>query len=64
MSAVITDFFTQQTGTDTELNFFQWSPLRQEPEAPFNNATSRVLWREPPAEVGGLQVAGFKMPLY
>jgi hypothetical protein len=26
-----------------------WSPLRQEPEAPFDNATSRGLRREPPA---------------
>jgi hypothetical protein len=32
----------------------------QEPEAPFNNATSRVLRRDPPAGAGGLQVAGLK----
>ena len=44
----------------------EWSPLRskmtfrlQEPEAPFNNATSRVQRREPPAGAGGSQVAGF-----
>jgi len=37
----------------------EWSPLQQEPEAPFNNATSRVQRREPPAGAGGLQVAGF-----
>jgi hypothetical protein len=37
----------------------EWSPLRQEPEAPFNNATSRVQRRNPPAGAGGLQVAGF-----
>ena len=37
----------------------EWSPLQQEPEAPFNNATSRVLRRDPPAGAGGLQVAGF-----
>jgi hypothetical protein len=33
----------------------------QEPEAPFNNATSRVLRREPPAGAGGLQVAGLNI---
>ena len=37
----------------------QWSPLRQEPEAPQNNATSRGLHRiPPPAEAGGFQTAG------
>ena len=29
---------------------YEWSPLRQEPEAPFNNATSHVLRRNPQAE--------------
>jgi len=33
--------------------FIKWSPLRQELEAPFNNATSRGLRREPPAGVYG-----------
>ena len=37
----------------------KWSSLRQEPEAPINNATSRGPRREPPAGAGGLQVAGF-----
>ena len=32
---------------------------RQEPEAPFNNATSRGLRREPRGGAGELQVAGF-----
>jgi len=37
----------------------EWSPLRQEPEAPQNNATSRGLHRiPPPAEAGGFQTAG------
>src|SRR5574337_1175727 len=36
------------------------APLRQEPEDPFNNATSRGLRREPPAGAGGLQVADRK----
>jgi hypothetical protein len=40
-------------------NAAEWSPHWQEPEALFNNATSRVLRREPPAGAGGLQVAGF-----
>ena len=30
---------------------FQWSPIRQEQEAPYNNATSRELWRIPPPAV-------------
>ena len=39
--------------------FEKWSPLRQEPEAPCNNATSRELQRiPPPAGAGGFQVAG------
>ena len=39
----------------------QWSPLRQEPEAPYNNATSRELRRiPPPAGDGGFQVTGLK----
>jgi hypothetical protein len=39
----------------------KWSP-RQEPEAPYNNATSRVLHRIPsPAEAGEFQTAGLKI---
>jgi len=38
----------------------KWSLFRQEPEAPFNNASSRVVRRESPAGAGGSQVAGFK----
>jgi hypothetical protein len=35
------------------------SHLRQEPEAPYNNETSRGLHRiNPPAEAGGFQAAG------
>ena len=41
----------------------QWSPLRQEPEAPYNNATSRELHRIPPlAGAGGFQVTGLTVP--
>ncbi len=29
------------TTIELAIEFFQWSPLRQEPEAPTNNATSR-----------------------
>jgi hypothetical protein len=44
--------------------FKQWSPLRQEPEAPQNNATSRGLHRiPPPAEAGGFQTAGLNVLL-
>jgi hypothetical protein len=39
----------------------EWSPLRQEPEAPYSNATSREVQRIPlPAEAGGFQIAGLK----
>jgi hypothetical protein len=41
------------------IGVWQWNPLRQEPEAPSNNATSRGLRRITPAGAGGLQVAGF-----
>jgi len=37
----------------------KWSPLRQEPEAPYNNETSCKLYRiPPPVGAGGFQVAG------
>ena len=29
------------------LNIIEWSPLQQEPEAPYNKATSRELWLIP-----------------
>ena len=39
----------------------EWSPLRQEQEAPQNNATSLGLHRiPPPAEAVGFQTAGLK----
>ena len=36
----------------------QWSPHRQEPVAPFKNATSREFRIPPPAGAGGFQFAG------
>ncbi|HTF99540.1 MAG TPA: hypothetical protein VK654_03005 [Nitrospirota bacterium] len=62
-TGTIANFFNLlYTHAETGLlkTFIKWSPLRQELEAPFNNATSRGLRREPPAGAGGLQVAGFK----
>ena len=39
--------------------YFLVEPLRQEPEAPYNNATSSWLHRiPPPAEAGEFQTAG------
>ena len=37
---------------EDEEGLHEWSPLRQEPEAPIKNATSRGLRREPPAGAG------------
>ena len=36
----------------------EWSPHRQEPVAPFKNATSREFRIPPPAGAGGFQFAG------
>ena len=38
----------------------KWSPHRQEPVAPFKNATSREFRIPPPAEAGGFQFAGIE----
>jgi hypothetical protein len=38
----------------------QWSPHRQEPVAPFKNATSREFRIPPPAGAGGFQFAGIE----
>jgi hypothetical protein len=38
----------------------QWSPHRQEPVAPFKNATSREFRIPPPAGAGGFQFAGIR----
>ena len=43
----------------------EWSPLRQEPEAPYNNATSRELQRTPPpVGVAGLTWSVFQSALH
>jgi hypothetical protein len=39
-------------------SLLEWSPHRQEPVAPFKNATSREFRIPPPAGAGGFQFAG------
>jgi hypothetical protein len=41
-----------------------WSPHRQEPVAPFKNATSREFRIPPPAGAGGFQFAGIELTYY
>ena len=42
----------------TARNYIKWSLHRQEPVAPFKNATSREFRISPPAGAGGFQFAG------
>jgi hypothetical protein len=43
-------------------SLLEWSPHRQEPVAPFKNATSREFRIPPPAGAGGFQFAGIEAP--
>jgi hypothetical protein len=48
----------QQRARPITVHGNKWSPHRQEPVAPFKNATSREFRIPPPAGAGGFQFAG------
>jgi hypothetical protein len=50
----------QQYGEGLSVRNVKWSPLRQEPETPFNNATSRGLWRITPGRSRGIASRGIQ----